>query len=407
MARKFLYLVAGLVVLFIAGAFVLRIFGEDLAEVVFVPSTEFQPQEVLENNIYADISMWYARPEITEDNPALWLPADPEAADGAVEGNRADSEGAKFIATSANILKDGTLKDQESAVLNGKVRAAIFFIHPTSFINKEKWNAPLGDKETEDRAKIFLRGQASAFNHVGDIWAPRYRQATLGAFLTDKDEGQQALDAAYQDVLQAFDYFLRVVPDDKPIILAGHSQGSLHLTNLLKDRVAGTPLAGRIVAAYVVGWPVSVETDVPALGLDICEAPDQFHCLLSWESFAEPADYKRIVDTYDTTIGFNGEPRKNSKLLCTNPINGDVDSEATAEQNLGTLVPNDKLSDAKLVKGSVPARCDDRGFLLIGDPPKMGPYTLPGNNYHVYDYSLFWSNIRADILKRMTAFLSH
>jgi len=391
LARKFLYIVAIIVVLFIAGAFILRIFGEDLAEVVFVPSTEFQPQEVLEDNIYADISMWYARPEITKDNPALWLPKEPKADEAVVDGKEAAEDDAET---------------PENTVLQGKDRAAIFFIHPTSFISKDSWNAPLGHKETEDRAKIFLRGQASAFNHVGDIWAPRYRQATLGAFLTDKEEGQQALDAAYQDVLQAFDYFIREVPDGQPMILAGHSQGSLHLTNLLKDRVAGTPLAGRIVAAYIVGWPVSVETDVPALGLAICETPDQFNCLLSWESFAEPADYKRIVDTYDTTIGFNGEPRKDTKLLCSNPINGDVDSEASAEQNLGTLVPNDDLSDAELVIGSVPARCDDRGFLLIGDPPKMGPYTLPGNNYHVYDYSLFWSNIRADVMNRMTSFLA-
>ena len=186
--------------------------------------------------------------------------------------------------------------------------------------------------------------------------------------------------------------------------LAGHSQGSLHLTNLLKDRVAGTPLASRIVAAYIVGWPVSVEADVPALGLDICKEPEQVNCLLSWESFAEPADYGRIVEVYDTTIGFTGDPRAGTQLLCTNPLRGDVDSAAPASENLGTLVPNDKLSDATLVEAAVPARCDDRGFLLIGDPPDLGPYTLPGNNYHVYDYSLFWRNVRADVVRRMQSF---
>jgi hypothetical protein len=55
----------------------------------------------------------------------------------------------------------------------------------------------------------------------------------------------------------------------------------------------------------------------------------------------------------------------------------------------------------------VPARCDakdgGRGFLLIGDPPELGNYVLPGNNYHVYDYSLFWANIRADAVRRLAA----
>ncbi|WP_422343671.1 DUF3089 domain-containing protein [Parasphingorhabdus sp.] len=373
MARKFLYFVAAMVVLILAGAFVLRVYGEELAEVVFVPETEFQAQEMLEDSIYADVSMWYARPEIKKGNPALWLPQGYEAIGSAPKADQ---------------------------------RAAIFFVHPTSFIDKSKWNAPLGHKETEDRTKIFLRGQASAFNKAGDVWAPRYRQATLGAFLTEKKEGQQALDAAYRDVLMAFDYFIREVPDDRPIILAGHSQGSLHLTNLLKDRVAGTPLANRIVAAYVVGWPVSIEADVPAMGLKVCETAEQTNCLLSWESFAEPADYGRIIEVYDTTIGFTGEPRKGTNLLCSNPISGNINSESPAALNLGTLVPNDELSDATLVEGAVPARCDERGFLLIGDPPDLGPYTLPGNNYHVYDYSLFWRNVREDVMKRMTAFLS-
>ncbi|AMO73295.1 DUF3089 domain-containing protein [Sphingorhabdus sp. M41] len=371
MARKFLYFVASIVILVIAGAFVFRVYGEELMEVAFVPDAEFTAQEVLENNVYANTDMWLARPELVKGNPALWLPQGYEDAEPAL----ADNE-----------------------------KAAVFFVHPTSFLKKDQWNAPLDDKESQARARIFLRGQASAFNAVGTVWAPRYRQATLGAFLTEKPEGQRALDAAYQDVLAAFDYFVAEIPDNQPIILAGHSQGSLHLTNLLKDRVAGTPLANRVVAAYVAGWPVSAETDVPEMGLDICEAPDQTRCIASWQSFAEPADYGRILKVYDMTIGFNGQPRKETPILCSNPINGDIGSSAMASANLGTLVPNDDLSDATLVAGAVPARCDDRGFLLIGDPPEIGPYALPGNNYHVYDYSLFWTNIRADARRRMAAF---
>ncbi|MEO9633963.1 MAG: DUF3089 domain-containing protein [Parasphingorhabdus sp.] len=373
MARKFLYFVVCMFVLVLAGASVYRIYGEDLLEVALVPDTEFTAQEILETNVYADTGMWLARPELVKGNPALWLPkgfADPEAMQPVDK------------------------------------KAAVFFVHPTSFIKRNRWNAPLDHQESQARARIFLRGQASTFNAIGEIWAPRYRQATMGAFLTEKPEGQQALDAAYQDVLMAFDHFSSAIPGDQPIILAGHSQGSLHLTNLLKDRVAGTPLANRIVAAYVVGWPVSVDTDIPEMGLDICEAPDQTRCIMSWHSFAEPAEYGRIIQVYDMTIGFNGQPRKGTKLLCSNPINGDINTSAEAAANLGTLVPNEKLSDGTLITGAVPAKCDDRGFLLIGDPPDLGPYALPGNNYHVYDYNLFWTNVRADAGRRMTAFLA-
>src|SRR3546814_5701613 len=73
-------------------------------------------------------------------------------------------------------------------------------------------------------------------------------------------------------------------------------------------------------------------------------------------------------------------------MLCVNPLTGAPDTKAVASQNLGTLKPNEDMSDAELIQAAVPARCDERGFLLIGNPPELGPYVLPGNNYHVYDY---------------------
>src|SRR5690606_35862478 len=48
MVRKFLYAVTIFLVLLIVGAFALRLWGEDLAEVALVPSTEFVDQASLE-----------------------------------------------------------------------------------------------------------------------------------------------------------------------------------------------------------------------------------------------------------------------------------------------------------------------------------------------------------------------
>lgn len=370
MATKFLYLVAAIILLVLTGAFVVRVYEDELTEYALVPDTKFEKQADLATNIYDDPKMWFAMGRnVSPQNPVRWQPV------GAPE-----------------IKMPG--------------QAAIFFIHPTSYMEKTQWNAPLDDPLSQDRAKLFLRGMASPFAPAGEIWAPRYRQAAIGAFLTSKPEGQQALNAAYQDVLLAFDSFVAKVQKDRPIILAGHSQGALHLTHLLKDRVAGKPLAKRIVAAYAIGWPISVENDLPELGLPPCTSPDQTRCILSWQSYAEPAEYDRIVKVYDASIGFNGKPRANTAMLCTNPLTGGGEPEASADANLGTLKPADDLKSGELVKAAVPARCDARGFLMIGDPPELGPYVLPGNNYHVYDYPLFWSNVRADALWRVQKFLA-
>ncbi|MBW4329581.1 DUF3089 domain-containing protein [Stakelama sp. CBK3Z-3] len=367
MARKFLYVVAILIMLSVAAAFAYRFFGDSLLRQVLVPSARFEAKPHVAQNAYRDPAMWIARPD-KPNNPAMWTP----------EG----------YAPAAN------------------PKAAVFFIHPTSFLKRSAWNAPLDDEEANARAALFLRGQASAFNEAGAIWAPRYRQATFGAFLTSEESAEQALDLAYGDVEAAFDEFIREVGPDRPIILAGHSQGALHLTRLLKDRVAGTALAKRIVAAYVVGWPVSRTVDLPEMGLPECTVPDQTGCILSWESFAEPADPAMIFDKFDATQGFTGQPRKDTPLVCTNPISGKANDDAPADANLGTLYPSSDLKSATMKAGRVPARCSGRGLLLIGSPPDVGPYVLPGNNYHVFDYSLFWANIRQDANRRLTAFLA-
>lgn len=246
--------------------------------------------------------------------------------------------------------------------------AAVFFIHPTSYLNRARWNGPLDDPEANARADLFLRAQASAFNEVGMVWAPRYRQATFGAFLTNAADAQKALDLAYGDVTAAFDQFLKEA-GDRPIILAGHSQGAYHLTRLLRDRIAGTPLAKRIVAAYVIGWPVSRTADLPRLGLPECATASQPGCLLSWQSFGEPADPSMIFDTFDATSGFTGAARKGTAMVCTNPITGTPDAAAPATANLGTLIPDADLGNATIAPGRIPARCSGRGLLLIGTPP--------------------------------------
>src|SRR5690606_14789585 len=80
------------------------------------------------------------------------------------------------------------------------IGAAVFFVHPTSYIEKAYWNAPVDEPKSRERSELFVRGMASPFNKSLDIWAPRYRQAAFGAFLSDDPAAQKALDIAYGDV---------------------------------------------------------------------------------------------------------------------------------------------------------------------------------------------------------------
>ena len=394
LARKFLYIIAAIILIIFGFGVAYQLNPGWFGRVAFVPSSEFVEQTAAEPNAYDDPKMWLARPGM-ENDPADWRPP----ADGAEPAKPAD----KLIPPAKAV----TTADPEEATRGD---AAIFFVHPTSYYSKASWNAPLDDADANYRAKLFMQGMASAFGDAGEVWAPRYRQATLGAFLaTDRVTAGKAIDAAYRDVEQAFDAFLAAIPKNKPIILAGHSQGALHLTTLLKNRIAGTPLAKRIVAAYVIGWPISRDTDLAGLGLPACETPEQKGCILSWATFAEPADTSMVTGAYDGTIGFDGRPRAGTRMLCTNPLTGIPDTAAGPDANIGTLKPSEGFKAGVLIAQKVGAKCDDdRGFLLIGDAEaaqNYAPsYVLPGNNYHVFDITLFWANVRADVLRRLATY---
>lgn len=366
-ARRFLILVFILILLSVAAAFAIFQWGQQLLISQATPQGRFEaPPPGDSGPDYASARLWIARPDFPVDrNPSLWRPV----------GAAPTAEAVRPVAA--------------------------FFIHPTTYLRTDRWNAPAsGVPDSDSRAELFVRSQASALADVADIWAPRYRQAAYGAFLLKTEDAQKALALAYRDVAAAFDHFLVQNPD-RPIILAGHSQGSLHLSRLLIDR--RNQLKGRLIAAYVVGWPLGASADLPAMGLEPCSAPDQGACLLSWQSFAEPANPEMVIAAWAGTMGYAGDVRRRSDMVCVNPLTGTANGTASPAANPGTLVPSAGLQSAEILSGRVGARCTDGLLLLDGEIPALGPYVLPGNNYHVYDYALFWGAIREDAGRRVAA----
>ncbi len=371
MRRKILIALAVAVVLVITGVGVASYWAKELSTFALVPAKRFTMPRRLQGDAYDHTAFWYSQGAGHALDPSRWQPSGADAP--------------------------------------APLEAAVFFIHPTSSFERSHWNTPLEDIGANAYAQTFLRGLATPFAGAREIWAPRYRQATFGAFLTDGPEGEAALAAAYRDVLMAFDAFIRHADPARPIILAGHSQGAYHLLRLLRDRVAGQDpahqaVAKRIVAAYVVGWPVSLAHDLPALGLPACTTANQTGCILSWQSFAAPADTTTVREAYARLTRLDGRKGGGTPFLCVNPLTGTQGATAPASANAGTLVPDMTLTGASVVKGLTGASCSPDGFLLLDHAPRMGALVMPGGNYHVYDIPLFWSAVRADALRRTAAY---
>ena len=296
----------------------------------------------------------------------------------------------------ARVLPPGVAHDRQG-------RAYVFFVHPTTFMARNRWNAPLDHTDSQMRARLAVRSMASVFNDEAGIYAPRYRQAAMGTFLVDRRESVAALALAEGDVRAAFAAFVMSIPPRAPIVLAGHSQGALIALHLLRDAVRGTPVAARIMAVYLAGWPISPAHDLPMTGMRACGRADQSGCVMAWMTFADPADPRQIMTMASHYPALDGR-HADDRPLCTNPLTFGSGPIAASNANRGSLAIGDETRRSALVLPSIGARCDAAtGLLLVSAPPHLGDHVLPGNNYTMYDFALFWRNLRGDVARREAA----
>ena len=157
------------------------------------------------------------------------------------------SEKSSWAVLPGNYSKELSSYLKDSSLLS---KVDVFYVYPTVFLDKsdERWNIPV--EYAEQRRKIIenaVRFQASAWVEAGRMYAPFYRQAHIRSYRNIEAGGRDALLIAYSDVKAAFQYYLDNYNNGRPIILAGHSQGSTHLMLLLKDFLSKFPKLNKIL----------------------------------------------------------------------------------------------------------------------------------------------------------------
>lgn len=259
----------------------------------------------------------------------------------------------------------------------------VFFVYPTMYVGKpqgsQSWNADVNDPTLNARIdSSAITNQATVFNGSCKVYAPRYRQAHYAVFLTKDTAAQhQALDLAYTDVRTAFLYYLSHYNQGRPLIVAGHSQGSIHAIRLLQEFFDGKELQQQLVAAYLIGRPVTRQT---FQSLRPIEKPGQSGTFASWCTFEK---------------NFHPEPgffQEGPEVICTNPLLWNS-SETYAARSLhqGGVGRNlkflPKLTDAQT----------HNGLLWISKPHVPGAFLLNIKNWHVADINLFYGNMRENV----------
>ncbi|MEZ4985066.1 MAG: DUF3089 domain-containing protein [Saprospiraceae bacterium] len=276
----------------------------------------------------------------------------------------------------ADLLPDGLKDAQKEAAVD------VFFLHPTTYIGKrgdKRWNGPVKDEALNQRTSDSpIQYQASIFNAAGRVFAPYYRQAHLQAYFTkDTLSARRAFELAYGDVRKAFSHYLANHNQGRPIIIAAHSQGTTHAIRLLKEFFDGKELAGRLVAAYIVGIPVFEDAFEQ---LRPCNDSSDTGCYVAWRTFKKG---------YEPKITAPG-------VVVTNPlIWTQTDEYAPASANEGAVI--------RPFETVIPQAADAQvhGSILWASKPRFpGSWLLVKKNYHVGDFNIFYMNVRKNAILR-------
>lgn len=288
---------------------------------------------------------------------------------------------------SADRVPDMSLSNNQA-----QAEADVFFIHPTTYTGKRgqnQWNGPVDDLELNIKTdKGAIRNQASVFNGCYRIFAPRYRQAHYQSYFTDdKQEAEKAFRLAYSDVRKAFIHYLKYYNQGRPIVIAGHSQGSTHAEWLLQDFFNGKKLNQQLVAAYIPGMPIARRDMDQILP---CEEKGDIHCVCSWRTYKHGYVPKWHHDTLS------------SQLIITNPLSWKTDdSRIESSENPGSVLLNfyDGLEEGV-------AGAEIYGGLLWTEKPNFkGSFFLTTKNYHQGDFNLYYKSIRMNACLRLSKYL--
>jgi hypothetical protein len=188
------------------------------------------------------------------------------------------------------VSSDGKLTT-ESFTPNANAPIDCFYVYPTISMQLSlNSDMTLGPEE-----KGVVRSQFARFGSKCRLFAPLYRQVTLAALrqlltgTASAQVGEQARALAYQDVLDAWNYYLEHDNHGRGFVLIGHSQGSNVLLHLIRRDIDGKPLQARLVSAILAGTNVPVPKGKDVGGafehIPVCRSASQTGCLITYVSF--------------------------------------------------------------------------------------------------------------------------
>ncbi|MBQ6346659.1 MAG: DUF3089 domain-containing protein [Clostridia bacterium] len=282
-----------------------------------------------------------------------------------------------------------------------------FYIYSTMYMSANEGDpdyAALDNAEVLEGIGIEHAIKSSVFEESTNLFIPYYRQASMmHAGLTWKRTGsieEAVCGMPYGDITSALDYYFKHCNDGRPFVIAGHSQGSAILRLVLKGYFKAHPeYYQRMVAAYAIGYSITREDLAANPHMRFAAGESDTGVIISWHAEG-PKNVE--LNAPNPAMLPNG--------VAINPLNWKRDETyAPADMNLGSIVMdvNTGATDIRDIGGDAQV-CLARGTVVThadAIPNEMVELAGP-QSYHQDDYAIFYNNIKANVARRVAAYLN-
>ncbi|HEY4117510.1 MAG TPA: DUF3089 domain-containing protein [Byssovorax sp.] len=273
---------------------------------------------------YADPAAWLCRPDLPTD---------------ACRGDLSKTE----------VEADGTLTIERAAPAPTPP-IDCFYVYPTVDMGVFARNhTDFADRGPMERV---AKAQIAQFSRVCRVFAPLYRQVTIGTYLSSPARRDEFLSVAFSDVDDAFLHYMATMNGGRRVALIGHSQGAEMVSRLLKKHFDDDPaMRAKLVVAMPIGGSVQVARGERTGGtfqhLPLCASADETGCVVAYRTHAAG----RIADTIEPIPA-------DLEAACVNPMD-----EATNRRRFfaSATIPK-TAADAARVRGGEGARTPFLGF---------------------------------------------
>lgn len=192
-----------------------------------------------------------------------------------------------------------------------------FYVYPTVSTDP----TPMSDMVADDAERNVIRQQFARFGSSCRLFAPMYRQVTLAGLRSmlagGGGGGALSRGSQYDDVRDAWRYYLEHDNRGRGVVLVGHSQGSFILAELIRQEIDGKPTQSRLVSAILLGATLSVPRGKDVGGsfknIPLCRAAAQTGCVVTYVSF-------RSTIPPPPNARFGRVTENDAVAACTNPV---------------------------------------------------------------------------------------